>query len=61
MGGKGYWVHASAYTPYLSPYQLHVPYINYWLGKTTDLLLSYFPLCSHYDIMPTLTKQKYLV
>ncbi|WP_264770512.1 DUF3413 domain-containing protein [Coxiella burnetii] len=43
----GYWVHASAYTPY----QLHVPLLVYWPGKTPQVN-SYFT--THYDIVPTL-------
>ena len=43
----GYWVHASAYTPY----QLHVPLLVYWPGKTPQVY-SYF--ITHYDIVPTL-------
>lgn len=43
----GYWVHASAYTPY----QLHIPFLMYWPGKKPQIY-SYFT--THYDIVPTL-------
>lgn len=42
--GKGYWVHASAYTPYLSPYQLHVPYINLLAGENHRFINILFPI-----------------
>ena len=43
----GYWVHASAYTPY----QLHIPLLVYWPGKKPQI---YSYLTTHYDIVPTL-------
>ncbi|QTS83626.1 DUF3413 domain-containing protein [Coxiella endosymbiont of Amblyomma nuttalli] len=46
----GYWVHASAYTPY----QLHIPLLMYWPGKKPEIY-SYFT--NHYDIVPTLMTQ----
>lgn len=45
--GMNYWDHASTYTPY----QLHVPLLVYWPGKTAQ---QYTYLTTHYDIVPTL-------
>lgn len=44
---SGYWEHASAYTPY----QLHVPMLVYWPGKTPQV---YKHFTTHYDLAPTL-------
>ena len=48
--GLGYWSHASAYTPY----QLHVPMLVYWPGKTPRVV-NYET--THMDLAPTLLSE----